>query len=96
MLLSEVVSYLLAGRVSIFMLQMNMALRRAVSGHKDFKELLDCDLCLGFWVYLCIGVLSRQRIDWTDSKLINYLTTASMCATLMHIFRIGWETRFEK
>lgn len=94
MTLAELLSYLTAGRVSIFMLQMNMPLRRVVAESRTLSELLDCDLCLGFWVYLGISILSRQRIEWTESRVVNFLATASMSAFVMHIFRIGWEERF--
>ena len=47
--------YLAAGRLLTWLLQTNGLTRPVWDRHAKLKELADCDLCLGFWVYLALA-----------------------------------------
>jgi hypothetical protein len=60
------------------------------------KELVECDLCLGFWVYLFLGAIYKINIDekLDENKLISRLATGSFATFVMHLLSIGWREKF--
>jgi len=57
------VLFLLAGRLVIWFIQ-NTGLLQPVRRRYDLvNELIGCDLCLGFWVYLVLAVLWDHSQD---------------------------------
>jgi len=49
--------YLAAGRLAIWFLQNTGLLMPLREKYKLLGELMGCDLCLGFWVYLVLAVV---------------------------------------
>lgn len=78
--LSEFVLYLLAGRLWVWLLRTNGLTRDVWKIHPRLQELSECDLCLGFWVYLA---MKRKP------------TLAAATALLGHLLAIGWRARFQ-
>lgn len=83
--LREFVLYLLAGRLWTWLLQTNGLTRPVWSLHPKLRELSECDLCLGFWVYLVLALRRRAR---------GPLTLAAGTAFLAHLLSIGWQVKF--
>ena len=66
---------------------------RYLSG--NLKELVDGDLCLGFWMYLLLGVMVRKDIDEKiENKIVSRLATASFSTFVIHLISIGWREKF--
>lgn len=59
--------------------------------------LFDCDICLGFWVFLVLSPLFGITIIPSDILyivIISYGLTAMLSAFVTHIFVIGWRVKF--
>ncbi len=55
MTLSTFAIFLLAGRLITWLLQTSGLMKPLWNKHKLLTELAECDLCLGFWVYLALA-----------------------------------------
>jgi hypothetical protein len=89
--------YLAAGKLLTWLLQINGLMRPVWGSHPLLRELRECDLCLGFWVYLLLAVfLPRTRL----SNLIGFpvwvwvIVLAALSSFIAHLLRIGWQTKF--
>lgn len=100
--------FLGVGRLLIWLLQNNGLTRRLVawrkilpSGDQSFAkpwwaELIDCDLCLGFWVYLAIALRSKpetailgRRRGWFEVVVL-----AAISTFITHLVVLGWKQKF--
>lgn len=77
--------FLLTGRLWTWLLQTNGLTRPVWALHPKLKELAECDLCLGFWVYLVLALRRRANSP---------LTLAAISALLAHLARLGWQAKF--
>ncbi len=92
--MTEFFLYLGAGRLLVWVLQINGLMKPVWASHPLLKELSGCDLCLGFWVYLILGFFPTLSFGfgwWWPVDLVILATTASFMA---HLLRLGWGTRF--
>lgn len=93
MALSDFLLYLLAGRLWTWLLQTNGLTRPVWDLHPKLKELSECDLCLGFWVYLVLALRRREKGPFPPSEG-GTLTLAAGSALLAHLLRLGWQAKF--
>lgn len=89
--------YLAAGRLLIWLLQINGLTRPAWDFHWALKELRECDLCLGFWVYLMLAAFLPHAhfssyVGWPT--WLGVIVLAALSTFLAHLLRIGWQTKF--
>jgi hypothetical protein len=81
------------GKLFVYLLQKSPIPRKLPEGL--LVELFECDLCLGFWIYLFLGVILKYNIDEElESVLISKLATAGISAFVMHLITIGWREKF--
>lgn len=82
------------GKLLVYLLQKSPIPRKLPEGL--LKELFECDLCLGFWVYLFLGVMLQKDIDeeLEKSRIVSGLATASVSTFVMHLLSIGWREKF--
>lgn len=82
--------FMLAGKLIIWTLQ-TAAVFDLLRRVKFFNEMLMCDFCTGFWVYLVLGFLYGQALmeplPWNVFTLVIEALTASY---VMHLISIGW------
>lgn len=94
MTLIEFLFLLGAGSLLTWLLQISRLLRPIWNLHLTLKELSECDLCLGFWVYLGLSF----GIDSHPFGLCPYwfevIILSTLCAFFAHLLRIGWLARF--
>jgi len=86
-------SFLAVGRLVIWFVQIN-GLFQLLKRYRIIEDLLTCDLCLGFWVYLGLGAF--WPVSWFPGLNI-YLgapITALISAFLAHLLRLGWQYKF--
>lgn len=98
--------FLGVGRLLIWLLQSNGLTRRLVAWRPEAwllqiprawcAELFDCDLCLGFWVYLiALFVLGPQTAifglwpGWVEVAVL-----AAISTFIMHLAVLGWKQKF--
>lgn len=85
----ELAKYLAIGRLLVWLIQTNGLTRPLFDRHAKLRELRDCDLCLGFWVYLALA----PRIDLGVGRL-NRISWAAIASFTAHLLRLGWEVKF--
>ena len=99
---SQVIAFLLVGRLAVFVLQ-KFPFRKTFIG-KHFREgkflerLFSCDLCLGVWVYAALGYFLRidlvAELFSVHVIVLNEIITGTIASFLVHVFSIGWNTKF--
>lgn len=59
---------------------------------RPFSELGQCDLCLGFWVYLFLGFFlpAYGPFPWW----LNLIVLAAFSSFVVHLIRLGWQAKF--
>jgi len=88
------VGFLGIGKILVYLLQKSPIPRSLPKGL--LKELFECDLCLGFWIYLFLGVMLRKDIDeeFSKNRLVSGLATASVSTFVVHLLSVGWRDKF--
>lgn len=86
--------YLAAGRLITWLLQVNGLLRPLWSLHPLLSELGSCDLCLGFWVYLALGLGLSQEVLGVWPWWAEIVILAALTSFVAHLLRIGWQSKF--
>jgi hypothetical protein len=85
--------YLVAGRLLTWFLMVNGVTRPLWNFHPLLRELSQCDLCLGFWVYLLLALPLPQPFlifPWGYEIFI----LAALTSFIAHLLRIGYQTKF--
>lgn len=80
---------MIGGRVLVYLIQANHHLARIPS--EFWLDLWQCDLCLGFWVYLLTG---GPRLGWYSNGLVDRIVSAGVATTLAHLVSIGLREKF--
>ena len=90
------VAYLVVGRILIWAMQQTPLLD-GLRKYTKLQELLDCDFCLGCWVYALLALLFQPRL-LTDNEvrypLARAATTGLLTSFVFHLVRLGWEVKF--
>lgn len=86
----ELAKYLAIGRLLTWLIQTNGLTRPLFDRHPKLKELRECDLCLGFWVYLALA----PRVD-LGFGVLNRIGWAAVATFVAHLLRLGWEVKFK-
>ena len=62
----------------------------------DFTaEFLECDLCIGFWIYLALALLWRPEQSLSLWPYEVEMVVLVMLSTLLaHLLRLGWQSKF--
>lgn len=92
--LSSYLLYLTAGRLLTWLLQINGLTRPIWNSHPTLQELSECDLCLGFWVYLFLALFVKGATFGLWSWPTDRLVLAALSALGAHLLRIGWDNKF--
>jgi len=85
--------FLAIGRLIIWLLQINGLLKPFWALHELLAELGECDLCLGFWVYLGLSFTFENQLPelpW----LISNIALAAIASFMVHLIRLGWGVKF--
>ena len=91
----EFFQFALTGRLFIFLLR-KFPPFRSIMGKREFsQELYDCDLCLGFWVYLALAPFFKIKIDTIENKVVRNTVLAGVTSFLMFLISAGWRENFE-
>jgi hypothetical protein len=79
------------GSILTYLIQINGLTKEIWEKHEKLKELRDCPLCLGFWVFLVIGFFYKGKfISNKLNKNVDTLLFASTSTFLAHLIRNGW------
>jgi hypothetical protein len=91
---SQFVLHLLAGRLLVWLLQTN-GLSKPIWGlHPTLKEMSECDLCLGFWGFLAMAILTDKPMFDLWPKWFDCVVQAAISTFVVHLVRLGWRSKF--
>jgi len=86
--------FLAVGRLVTWLLQVNGLTKPVWEAKPVLTELRDCDLCLGFWVYLALALTYTRQIFGLWPRPIEAGILAAITAFLGHLLRIGYQDKF--
>jgi hypothetical protein len=61
--------------------------------NKYTLRLLECDLCLGVWIYAALSFLVNYTV-YFNGNLFGYFLTGCITSFLVWIFSTGWDDHF--
>ena len=104
-MLFKIVEFLLVGRLAIFIIQKFPLPKLPFIGYyfkegRTLRELVDCDMCFGVYVFTFLAFILRMNFiqEMFGSKgliVIDQILTGMVASFVCHIFRIGWNTKFQ-
>ena len=63
--------------------------------HELLQELYNCDLCLGFWVYLALALFTKDiNVEHIKNKYAGKFVVVSFATFIMHLISTGWDELF--
>jgi len=87
------------GRLLIYLFQSNgitTAFKERYTNEDDLlREFVECDLCIGFWVYLILAIFLKSSLTvglWP--KFVENIVLAGFTTLLVHLIRLGWNSKF--
>jgi len=91
----EFFQYAAIGKLFLFLVR-KFPLTGIILGKTELsQELYDCDLCLGFWVYLALAPFFKIKIDIVENKVVRNTVLAGVTSFLMYLISVGWRENFE-
>jgi len=87
--------YLAVGRLFIYLLRLFPLAVRILEKNKDTEKLLNCDLCIGVWIYTFLAWTMNIHII-QHSNVISYLVTGSVSSFIMYLLKRGWDQEFRE
>lgn len=84
-----------AGRLLVWLIMTNGITKVVIdkANNKLLTELLTCDLCVGFWVFLGLSIWSRS-LGFVDNTIIDVIITAAVLSFLAHLVRVGFQAQY--
>lgn len=82
------------GMLLTWLLQTNGLMRPIWRLHPKLQELAECDLCLGFWVHLFIGIIAAGDLTGLFPAWFEPVAYATISSFLAHLLRSGWTSKF--
>jgi len=59
-----------------------------------FRDLFECNLCLGVWFYWGLALLLKIRLIDTNIPLVGEFLLGTVTSFLVWVFVMGWNSRF--
>ena len=94
MTVPEFALFLLVGRLLIWLIQTNGLSKLIWNLHPVLTELGECDLCLGFWVFLGMMFLASKPMFTFWPFWADYPIQAAIGAFTAHLVCLGWHSKF--
>lgn len=94
MTVSQFALHLSIGRLLIWLIQTNGLSKPIWGMHPTLTELGECDLCLGFWGFLAMAILTGKPMFDLWPKWFDYVVQAAISAFVIHLLRLGWHSKF--
>lgn len=94
MTVPDFVLFLLTGRLLTWFIQTNGLSKPLWQLHPALTELSECDLCLGFWVFLFMSFAIRQTISDRYPAWLTRIIQAALSTLTAHLIRLGWHSKF--
>lgn len=62
--------------------------------YTTINKLHSCDLCAGVWLYGLLALVTGADM-FSVGSVVTMLATGAVTSLLVHIFVIGWKSKFE-
>lgn len=83
--------FLAVGKLFTWLIMTNGLLAPLRRRYSLIDDLLDCDLCTGFWVYTFIAYWFGMKLDsFVILRLPNSILLGAVSAFVAHVFSVGW------
>lgn len=97
--MSKLFFYIAIGKLSIYFIQIFPPvelLYRVPKIGKYLEKLIECDLCLGVWVYWFLAFFFSVNYmqEWFYVPVLCELLTGAITSFIMHLISIGWKEKF--
>ncbi len=90
-----IILWLLFGRLAIWTIQTNGLTRPVFSLHAKLEELVECDLCLGFWVFSGLAwAMGINLIEPVYIPALSEIFSGLAASFAVHLARMGWHDKF--
>jgi hypothetical protein len=86
--------YALSGKLLIWLTRKFPPIRSLFQKWEFSRELFDCDLCLGFWVFLGLSVFFNINVEQIENKLVGNIMLSGFTTFVMYLLSIGWQEVF--
>lgn len=97
-MLSSWIVYILLGRMIIWSFQ-QFPLPKFLDENRIVRKLHECDFCSGVWGYGIFSYLMQLELlgplGFQYVPVFSELVTGVTISFMVHIFVLGWKTRFE-
>lgn len=93
MTLAQFFIFLATGRLLIWLIQIASLLKPIWALHPLLTELSECDVCLGFWVFLLLAIGLEPPFDYWH-PVVEMIILASIASMMAHLIRLGWTSKF--
>lgn len=101
--MTKLLVYILIGKLIIFFAQKFPFQNIYLIGNlfkegKFLRQLFDCDMCLGFWIYSGLNFAFGIDLlyEYFQIPILNIILTGMIVSFLIHIFSLGWNARFRE
>jgi len=97
--MTELLVYLLTGKLIIFSLQkfpFQKVFPRLFKEGGFLEQLFSCDFCLGFWVYSGLAFIFNMNLfsEYFYVLVVCEALTGIVASFVMHLLTIGWNDKF--
>lgn len=86
--------HLMAGRLLIWLVQTNGLSKPIWALHPTLTALGECDLCLGFWGFLAMAIITDKPTFNLWPKWFDFIAQAAISTFAVHLLRLGWHSKF--
>lgn len=91
------IAFLLIGKVMVFLWQ-QFPLPIKLENNQTIHKLHSCDLCSGVWVFgllsYFMGLSLLTVFGFSYTPVVSELITGGIVSFAVHIFSIGWKSKF--
>lgn len=92
-MISTLIVYAITGKLLMFFLR-KFPPTNMIAKKTHLTELVECNLCLGFWVYLILLIWFRVNIFSIYYTGLSEIATAAFVSFVMWLLTVGWFDEF--
>jgi len=90
------------GKLFIYLFQIFPLADWVGEKYPTLKKLIECDLCLGVWMYFFVAMIMRANLfDSIPNPFgaiwiaIEYFMTGAVTSFIVHLVSLGWNSKFQ-
>ncbi|MCK5342333.1 MAG: hypothetical protein KAR20_02955 [Candidatus Heimdallarchaeota archaeon] len=92
-MISTLIAYAITGKLLMYFLR-KFPTTNIIAKKLHLTTLIECNLCLGFWVYLILVLFFKVNIFSIYYPGVSEIATAALMSFVMWLLTIGWFDEF--